>query len=388
MKIDAEYLLKTLFELIEIPSINPQLAKDGKGEAAIAAYTAEALKALGLETVLYEPMPGRTSALGILKGSGGGRSLMWNAHTDTVGVSGMEKPFTPELRGGRVYGRGAQDMKGSLAAMLAAVKALSEAKGKLGGDVLIAGVADEEYGSVGTADMLDRLRIANIRVDGAIVTEPTDLLVAAAHRGYAWLEVETLGRAAHGSRWWEGIDANRMMARVMVGLDELATELIRRPAHPLVGPPSLHTPVLQGGSEMSIYADHCKLQIERRTVPGETSAGVLAEIQAVLDGVARQNEDFQGSVQLWFERPAFEAGAHSELLPLLMAQRDEIVGVSAPANGVAFWTDAALIAGQGIDTLLIGPLGGGLHTTEEWVDFDSCVRLAEILADTAQVFCA
>ena len=313
---------------------------------------------------------------------------MWNAHLDTVGVSGMEKPFTPELRGGRVYGRGAQDMKGSLAAMLAAVKALSEAKGKLGGDVLIAGVADEEYGSVGTADMLDRLRIANIRVDGAIVTEPTDLLVAAAHRGYAWLEVETRGRAAHGSRWWEGIDANRMMARVMVGLDELATELTRRPAHPLVGPPSLHTPILQGGSEMSIYADRCTLQIERRTVPGETSAGVLAEIQAVLDKVARQNQDFQGSVHLWFERPAFEASAGSELLPLLMAQRDEIVGVSAPANGVAFWTDAALIAGEGIDTLLIGPHGGGLHTTEEWVDFESCLRLAEILMGTAQAYCA
>lgn len=387
MKIDAEYLLKTLFELIEIPSINPQLAKDGKGEALIAAYTAEALAALGLETSLYEPNPGRTSALGILKGSGGGRSLMWNAHLDTVGVSGMEKPFRPELRGGRVYGRGAQDMKGSLAAMLAAVKALSEAKDKLGGEVLVAGVADEEYGSVGTADMLDKMRIANIRVDGAIVTEPTDLFVAAAHRGYAWLEVETRGRAAHGSRWWEGIDANRMMARVMIGLDELATELTRRPAHPLVGPPSLHTPLLQGGSEMSIYADRCTLQIERRTVPGETSEGILGEIQAVLDHLSLQETSFQGSVRAWFERPAFEAKSQSELLPLLLAQRDLVIGTPAPAGGVAFWTDAALIAEQGIDTLLIGPVGGGLHTTEEWVDFESCLRLAEILVGTAQAYC-
>jgi len=240
---------------------------------------------------------------------------------------------------------------------------------------------------VGTVDLINQLRIANIRVDGAIVTEPTDLQVASAHRGYAWLEVQTQGRAAHGSRWWEGLDANRMMGRVLVGLDSLAAELTQRSPHPVVGPPSLHTPVIQGGSEMSIYADSCTLQIERRTVPGETLQGVVREIQDVLDRFAGQDDRFRSNLRAWFERPAFEAAPDSALLPVLLDQRQQVVGTYAPASGVAFWTDAALLAEQGMDTLLIGPSGAGLHTAEEWVELESCCQLAEILARTAMVYC-
>jgi acetylornithine deacetylase len=236
--------------------------------------------------------------------------------------------------------------------------------------------------------VIDDLRIANIMMDGAIVTEPTGLQVAAAHRGYVWLEVETRGRAAHGSRWWEGIDANRQMGRVLGALDGLAGELVKRTPHPLVGPPSLHTPLIQGGSEMSIYAERCVLQIERRTVPGETPGGVEGEIQAVLDKLAADDAQFQGSVRVWFARPPFETRLDSALLPVIREKAAVVLEAPGEVGGVAFWTDAALLGEAGIDTVLIGPTGGGLHTGVEWVELESCAQLAEILAETARAYCS
>lgn len=392
MIIDPDYLQTTLFDLISIPSVNPALAGEAdppvtRGEAAISAYLAEALAALGLRVERLEAQPGRVSLLGVLPGRGAGRSLMWNGHTDTVGADGMVGPCSPRLVDGKVYGRGAQDMKGSLAAMLAAAKALTESE-PLAGELLLACVADEEFSSLGTQEVIAHLQQTGYSLDGALVTEPTELLPAGAHRGYVWLEVETHGRAAHGSRWWEGRDANRMMGQVLAGLGELADELTRRPPHPLVGPPSLHTPLIQGGSEMSIYAERCRLQIERRSVPGETPQSAAAEIQAVLDRLAEADGSFMARLRPWLDRPPFEAWPDSLLGPVLLAQAGAVSGQPLQAGGIPFWTDAALLAESGVDVWLIGPRGGGLHTELEWVELDSCLKLAEILARTARAYCA
>ncbi len=197
LTIDEPYLTKLTQELIQINSINPALTPDGKGEAEIGAYVAKNLQELGLEVTTSEIAPGRVNVVGVLKGSGGGRSLLLNAHMDTVGVEGMAiDPFGGELREGRVYGRGAQDMKGSLAAMIAAAKAIVDAGITLRGDLLITAVADEEHSSTGTEAL-----VKEFRADGAIVTEPTDMHLCRAHRGFIWFEVETIGRAAHGSRY-------------------------------------------------------------------------------------------------------------------------------------------------------------------------------------------
>ncbi len=155
---------------------------------------------------------------------------MLNAHYDTVGVDEMPEPFSAAVRDGKLYGRGAYDMKGSLAACMTAAKALADAGAPQAGDVLVAAVADEEYGSLGTASV-----IANVKVDGAIVTEPTSLKICLAHKGYLWIEVETTGRAAHGSRFNEGVDANMRMGRFLGELDQLEQELRARSPHPLVG---------------------------------------------------------------------------------------------------------------------------------------------------------
>jgi acetylornithine deacetylase len=299
--VDPNYALATLQGLVRINSINPSLVPGGAGEAEIADYIGASLRGFGVEAALHSPEPGRTSVVGVLRGTGGGRSLMLNAHVDTVGVDGMDEPFSGALRDGRLYGRGAYDMKGSLAACLAALKALAESGRRLRGDVLVAAVADEEYASLGTADL-----IGLYAVDGAIVTEPTELDLCLAHKGFVWVEVETLGRAAHGSRFDLGVDANLRMGRYLALLDGLEQELRARPPHALVGPPSLHAALLKGGSGLSTYAERCILQIERRTIPGETEAQVTAELQALADQLAAADSSFQASVRSFFVREPFE----------------------------------------------------------------------------------
>ena len=383
LHIDEDYLTQTLVDLIRINSINPSLSSEGQGEVEIGAYVADALNQLGLQVTTYEIEPGRVNVVGVLPGTGNGRSLLLNAHMDTVGVEGMTiDPFGGEIQDGRLYGRGAQDMKGSLAAMMAAAKALVDGGVTLAGDLLVTAVADEEYASIGMEDL-----VRQVTADAAIVTEPTDMHICRAHRGFIWFEVETFGRAAHGSRYTEGIDANMRMGRFLAKLDELEQELRRRPGHSLTGPPSLHASQIHGGKEISMYADHCLLQIERRTAPGETVAQATAELQAIIDDLAVQDPTFRASVRPTFWRQPFEIDADTTIVRVLDDALGKRLGHNPPHTGQTFWTDAALLAEVGIETVLLGPTGYGLHSAEEWVELQSVVDLAHVLAQTALDYC-
>lgn len=382
MQIDRESLERTLSELIRIDSINPAFSGGSSDEANAAAYTAAAMEALGMETTRSEPEPGRVSVVGRLRGAGGGRSLMLYAHIDTVGVEGMEAPFEAVVRDGRMYGRGSYDMKAGLAACLAAVRALAAA-GRPRGDVLIAAVADEEVASIGMADVL-RTHTA----DAAIVTEPTEMQLCIAHKGFCWIEVETLGRAAHGSRFEEGIDANLRMGRFLARLEELERSLRASPPHPLVGPPSLHAAVLQGGTGTSTYAAHCRLEIERRTIPGETEAGAVGQIQEIVDALAAEDPTFQARVRPWLTREAFEVPRDAAIVRAVESAAEGVLGRRPPIVGQSFWMDAALLSAAGIETAVIGHSGGGAHAAEEWVELESVHQLAAILARTAADYCA
>lgn len=382
LRIDDDYTTRVLRDLVGIDSVNPSLVPGAAGEAGIAAYTADALAALGADVARHEPAPGRISVVGRFAGTGGGRSLMLNAHYDTVGVDGMAEPFAASIRDGRLYGRGAYDMKGSLAACLGAVKALRDAGATHAGDILVAAVADEEHASLGTADLVGRYA-----VDGAIVTEPTSLEVCVAHKGFAWLEVETAGRAAHGSRPDLGIDANLRMGRFLARLDALERDLRTRRVHPLLGPASLHAATLHGGTGLSTYAASCVARIERRTLPGETDAQVLAELQALLDALAAEEPGFQASLRLLLSRPPFEVTPDSPLVEAVAAAAATVLGRPPRLVGETPWMDSALLAATGIDTVVIGPHGEGAHAAVEWVDLSSVVRLAEILARTATRYC-
>jgi acetylornithine deacetylase len=385
--IDEAYLTNLLAELVRIDSSNPSLTPGAPGEAAIGEHVAAAMGALGLAVTTHTLAPNRVNVVGIRSGQGAGsvkrgRSLMWNAHLDTVGVEGMAAPFSGEVRDGRLYGRGSMDMKGSLAAMLAAVKALNDAGVTLAGDLILTAVADEEYASIGTADI-----VRHYTADAAIVTEPTGLALCRAHRGFVWYTVETSGRAAHGSRYAEGIDAIMHMGRFLAELDKLEQELRARTPHPLAGPPSLHASTIHGGSELSVYPAACRLEVERRTAPGETVAQATQELQAIVDTLHAADPTLHATLTPFLDRAPFGIDEDAPIVQTVARHLSQRLGRTPAHVGAPFWTDAALLAEAGIDTVLLGPTGQGLHSAEEWVDLQSVVDLAAVLAATALDFC-
>jgi acetylornithine deacetylase len=378
----ADYVQETLARLVRTNSINPAFAPDAPGEGPLADWVAGELERLGCTTTRREPRPGRVSVVGRLPGASGGPSLMLYAHLDTVGVEGMADPWSGEVKDGRLFGRGSYDMKGGLAACLAAIKSLRDSGLRLQGDLVVCAVADEETESLGMIDILTA-----VHTDAAIVTEPTELEVCIAHKGFCWLEVETRGRAAHGSRYLEGIDANLRMGRFLAELDRLERALRAQPPHPLLGTPSLHAAVLRGGTGLSTYAASCVLQIERRMVPGETPDGVMAEVEAIIALLRSADATFEAVARLLLARPSFEAASESAVARAVLAAAVDCRERTPSVIGASYWMDAALIAEAGIETVVIGPAGTGAHAAVEWVDLESVVALAEILAGAARRYC-
>jgi acetylornithine deacetylase len=373
--LDERYTLRVLQDLVRIDSVNPRLVPGAAGERAIADYVAAELRELGMVVDQHEPEHGRVSVVGRLKGSRPGPTLMFNAHVDTVAVDEMDEPFSGELRDGRVYGRGAFDMKGGLAAMLGAARALRDAGCPHDGDLLIAAVADEEYASLGTADL-----IGKYHVDAAIVTEPTALDLCLAHKGFIWLDITTRGRAAHGSRFDLGIDANMHMGRVLADLDRLEQDLRSRTPHPLVGPPSLHAAMIAGGTGLSTYAASCVLRVERRTIPGERTERVIEEIEDILHRQAGRDAAFDGALTVTLVREPFEVAADAAIVRAASAAVRDVRGFEPAHIGQTPWMDSALLAAAGIETLVMGGSGAGAHASEEWADVRSVFDLARCLA--------
>lgn len=386
MDIDARFLQHTLEELVGCESVNPAFTgsdgQPGRGEGPIARLVAERLRRLGLEATVLARTEERPSVIAKLAGRGGGRSLMLNGHLDTVGPGEMPDPFTPTVRDGRLYGRGAYDMKAGVAACLGAVKALVDANTSLAGDLVVALVADEENASRGTAEVL-----RHVRADAAIVTEPTELRLCLAHKGFSWIRVTTRGFACHGSNTEEGVDANLRMGRFLTAVGELEQRLRRRPPHELVGRPSIHAPLLRGGIGPSVYSPRCTLQLERRTLPGETSDDVVAEIQGLAQALEADLPRDAVEIEELLTRLPFEAEPNSALATAVAGACEETYGRPPEIVGVPFWTDAALLRSTGVDTVVFGPSGSGAHADEEWVDLASMAACAAMLADSARRFC-
>jgi len=382
MPIDPELIAATLASLVRCNSINPAFGKGDTSEAEIAVVLEDFLHRMGAEVQVVEFAPGRRSVVGRVSGSGGGRSLMLYGHLDTVSVEGMADPFRPVVRDGRMYGRGTYDMKGGLAACLVAARAIAESGQPLAGDLVVVGVADEETESRGMQQLLETLR-----TDGAIVTEATELDLCVAHKGFCWIEVVTEGRAAHGSRPEEGVDANTMMGRVLGGLEQVGERLRTGPRHPLVGAGSQHVGVMHGGTGPSIYAASCRIEVERRLLPGETGAGALAEVQEVLDRLRTEDPRCQATCRMVLDRPAFEQDTEVPLVQAVHQAAATVRGVPPAVIGHSYWMDASLLRAAGVETVVIGPAGFGAHAAVEWVELDSVTRLAEILVVAARAYC-
>ena len=373
--------------LVAIDSVNPSLVPGARGEAEIGRVLAERLGAIGLTVHVHDVAPGRSNVVGVLDGRRAGRSLMLCGHVDTVGVAGMGRPFDPIERDGRVYGRGSQDMKSGVAAMVDAARVLVQGGGLDAGQLLIACVVDEEHGSIG-ADAL----VTRWRADGAVVTEPTDLAIAIAHKGFEWVEIETEGRAAHGSRPRDGRDAIRLMARVLGELDALDRTLQSRAAHPLLGAASLHASLIHGGRELSSYPDRCHLQMERRTIPGEQPGCAGREVADILARLSAADPEFKAASRAMFARSPYEIAADHPFVAAMRAAAAEQFTVhsstlKADVTGMSFWTDASVLGDAGIPALLFGPVGAGLHGVEEWVDVQSVIVCRDALVRLARSWC-
>jgi len=382
IKLDHQFLIETLQKLIQINSVNPNLDPDSPGEEKIGSFIAQTLGDMGLKPEVHSLEPGRVNVIAVIKGSGSGRSLMINGHMDTVGVQQMKDPFSGTISIGRIFGRGSMDMKGGLAAALAAAKALVENKTQLKGDLILAFVADEEYESIGTERLVE-----NYQADAGIVTEPTGLKICLAHKGFGLFEFLTKGRAAHGSQPEKGIDANRHMGWIMAELDRMSQEQASRNPHGLLGLPSLHIPVIKGGREPFTYADQCRMKLERRTLPGETHDEILSDLRAMIDKLSTRSRTFRAEVKTVLWRDPFETDRTNTIVTKLFDSVKEVTGKEPSYTGHPWWEDSGLLAKAGMDTVIIGPKGGGLHSREEWVDIQSVIDLAGILYQTAVNYC-
>ncbi len=373
--------INLLRDLIAIDSVNPSLVTGGAGEQEIAGAVAEYMRHIGLDVTVTEVAPGRCNVIGVLEGQRPGKALMFCGHLDTVGVEGMERPFDPLEREGRIYGRGSGDMKGGLAAMLEAARALAHNGGWQSGRLIVAAVVDEEYASIG-ADAL----VNDWQADAAIVTEPTGLVVAIGHKGFSWLEITTEGRAAHGSRPLEGRDAILYMGRVLQQLQALNQKLQQQAPHSLLGHPSLHASLIEGGREMSTYPDKCLLKIERRNVSGERAGIALMEVEEILASLKREDPEFAASARLLFERPPYETPPSNDF-PHLLEGAVRSIGHATCREGMSYWTDAAVLGAAGIPSVIFGPGGMGYHGLEEYVIVNDVLACRDALIVAAREFC-
>lgn len=379
--IDRSYVTDLLRALVAINSVNPSLVPGAPGEGEIARYLVGVCTQLGLDAHLQEVAPGRYNVIAILAGRGRGPRLLLNGHIDTVAATGMDHPFEPMIRAEKLYGRGAYDMKGSIAAMLGAIQAIQATGGRLAGDVILTMVADEEYASLGTEAL-----VAEVQADAAIVTEPTGLDVCIAHKGFAWVRFETTGRAAHGSRYDEGRDAIAAMGRILVELVGLEADVYPRRTHPLLGRPSVHASIIGGGEGLSTYPPTCRLEVERRMLPEETAADVTAEMAGVVQR-AVGDRGIAGTSEVFFFRPGYEISPNAAIVETLVTAAQRVLGSSPPMVGSWPWMDSAILGRAGTPTVIFGPGGAGAHSTEEYVDLNSVMRCAQVLAEAVVAFC-
>jgi acetylornithine deacetylase len=373
-------VVEVVSALVAIDSVNPSLVEGGAGESAIAAFVSDWAARSGLESTTLEETPGRPTVLVRAPGTGGGRTLMLCGHIDTVNVHDMPDAFVPRVEGDRLHGRGAYDMKAGVGAALLACR--EAARLGLAGDVVVAAVADEEHSSIGVQEALRALT-----PDAAIVTEPTEMAVAVAHKGFVWSEIDVAGVAAHGSRPHLGVDAIVKAAPILTAVGRLDADLAAT-EHPLLGRGSIHASTIKGGVEMSSYPAHCTIGVERRTLPGETAAKVDAEIADILERCRTADPQLVAEHRLTLVREPFEVDGDSEFVKQVVEAASEATGRRPEIGGVSYWADSAFIASAGVPTVLLGPGGHGAHAVDEWVSIDDTEAVTRALVEAAKIVCS
>ena len=386
MSVSVADVTTLLGSLVRIESVTPWLIAGGSGEMGVARFAAEWLKPLPVELAIEEVEPGRPNLIARWKGTGGGRTLCLNAHTDTVGYAAWrDTALVPRVEGDIMHGLGAADDKGHCAAALLALREAVQSGRRLRGDLMVALVADEEGASIGTQHLVD---LHKSEIDGAIVLEANPINnVLVTHQGFGWIDVVVYGKAAHGSAPEKGVDAIVHMAEIVRRMHAIDRNEFQAHPHPMNGRTVFHTGTIAGGTDYATYPDRCVLGIEIGTQPGETLQNRVREIEQIFREVAAEDPSFRGEVNVKIDRNPFQAAGHEALWQSLSGALTAVTGKGATAVGDNAWMDAALLQEGGIPTLVAGASGGGFHSPEEWVSLTELAQLSEVLAKTAIDYC-
>ncbi|CAG7994621.1 unnamed protein product [Penicillium salamii] len=373
--------------LTRIDSSNVTLSTTpGAGEARIAEYLIKWLEYRKIETHKIETVAGRPSVVGVLRGSGGGKSLMLNGHIDTVSLNSYEcEPLSGHIgqKNGRptIFGRGALDMKSGLAAEMAALAYIKANNVPIRGDVIFTAVSDEEDASQGTQDLI----AAGWRADGCVIPEPTNRVLITAHKGFVWFEVDILGTAAHGSDPASGVDSILQAGWFLAALEEYQSKL---PSDDMIGRASLHCSLINGGEEPSSYPAKCTVTVEFRTIPVQTDESLRSDLNNMLNEIAKVKPTFRfAEPRLTLSRPSHKLPVEHSLVQQTAEIAREVYATDVSIESMAIWCDAALLSAVGTPTIVIGPAGQGLHAKEEWVDVESIRETEQIFIRLISKFC-
>ena len=386
MPIDRNNLTDLLSRLVACASVNPDRRETTAGqfgEGELADLLASIVQPWGAETRKVEFAPGRFNFIARFDGRDSARSLMFEAHADTVSVEGMSiDPFDPVVRDGRLYGRGACDTKGAMAAMLLAIRTVLDETGRPPVTVYFVATGDEELGCGGAYELVGE----GFTVNAAIVGEPTDLRIVYAHKGACRFAVTTAGRAAHSSDPSQGVNAIAQMARIVQCIEGPLAERLSRVDHPVLGPPTVSVGLIRGGTQVNVVPAHCQIEVDRRYLPGETREQIEDELRRELDRLpqAAPPLDYTLSGLQWY--PALEDARQGEPGEALANACRKVLGQPAYAT-VPWATNAGVFQGAGIPSLVFGP--GSIkqaHTAVEYVEIEAVAKAAEVYAEAIRNF--
>ncbi len=365
-------LEQLLGELVARDSVNP-VWNAGPGEKGVAEFIVSELTKAGLKPTVQDIGSGRANVVATISGAGSAQSVLLNAHMDVVGTEDMDDPFSQRREGDKLYGRGAYDMKGSAAIMLALAEHFSDHLPP--GDVHLTFVADEEDLSLGMERLIENwLPTLSQPPAAGIFMEPTEEQIGICHKGFAWYEMTITGKASHGSLPQEGVDAAQPLGSAIAEIAKIQSELHHRALHPLLGYATLHIGTVEGGSALPVIAAESKLTWERRILPGEERKSLSDELKRVAGAADAFPGKHSVAARELFYRPPHSLDAAVEII-----RRLQSAAPSAELKGMSYWADSALGAAAGIPSVLFGPIGHGAHAIDEWVSLSSLVRVYESL---------
>ncbi len=373
-------VVSLLTDLVACASTNPRgkpPSADYPGEAPLLHLLESFFKARGARVIQEEVFPGRCNLLAFFDGIDTSRTLLFNAHADNVPQDGMTiPPFTPEIRDGRLYGRGSADPKGGMAAMLAALDRFRSAGRPFPCQVCFAATCNEENGADGARELM---RLHPRAFTAAVVAEPTDLEIVHLHKGAIRFQIEAQGVAAHSSLPENGVSAIRALCEVTARIEgPYRSELLRR-THPLAGSPRVSVGVFHGGAQVNVVPGRAELQVDRRTLPGETAASVQQELEEILEAVRREGDPrLTFTCQLTEHYPPLDEATDSWLGHLLAEASHRVLGHATFAVA-PFGTDGGVFSSQGLPSLIVGP--GSIrqaHTQDEYVDLAQVRRAVDL----------